>query len=326
MGRVNKKEFRKKSRAKPPSTKMETRLPDYYFRDIPISSKALRYYKLDLDPLGNGTVQSVKIVLPREMIVSKVRLWATGKFELFSILDIRITDFKYQIETYRQRISGSSKKKLLNIVPGIIRPATASPDEIILSCDKIFAFDTNTKKIGDSVISVLGISNARASVLNRPRFVSIRNTHAIEFRNLMQPYEKVGWLMGLNAAIDLGWIDPSEKVGIIVDSYSNEIMDLNNGEELFPGYKKPDNVNFIYASSDTGQSYVLNQCIRMADRSANLVFQSIRDKKVDDQSLRIGGNPHFDKYRFWEFEEGDGSVPSVNINFYEYSMNDSSLK
>lgn len=293
------------------------RLPDHHFTRFDLPGVISRYMRMTV---REGVVETqleaafAEFSRPKTAIVH-----ANRDVTIYDVYGRILVPEKYHIVSTRKRLSGSSKIKYLNVTPGLSPRLNINPGHIFECCDYVISIDTNTKvleKINGDIVSVLGISTSKLSSLSFPRLVYINSRNAIEFRNLKEPREKIGWVFAIRQMFLHRLIDPNSKICIIVDSFQNEIMDYNNGKNLFSDtelleYFLPSNVKLAYASSDTNQENSLNKCIHEADSLADFV----RDKIKHNESLHImkkmNREAPFDSVRLWSISDDGLSMEGI---------------
>lgn len=219
-----------------------------------------------------------------------------------------VKPLSYHIDTYRARNSESKKRKLLSSLPGISgKSLTCNPGALFQAYDVVIALDSNTPKepIEGTPVTVLGIAHTRRVALPYPELVEVRASHAIEFRNLQEPRERYGWQAGIHIALNDKWFAPEDKVAVVVDAYANQLIEYNCGNEVVPGFRLPRNVTLVYATSDTGQDYLINKCIRAADKIANITLRAIRAGQKNTGEFKVAADAPFDRMRFWQFSHSE---------------------
>jgi hypothetical protein len=188
----------------------------------------------------------------------------------------RISHDKAWIEVGYDRAKG---KKVLNYIPNIDNNIVGNANFALNNYDLIYAIDTNTKKIKDSLVSICCVISCKTSFENEKVFGSINSIQLFEFRNLKCPIENYVWEFFIKNIIkDINNI----KLGIIVDSDLDKITRYNNGElPINIEYFLPKNINLIYASADVGKEFIINKYISLCDREAKKLLDYIEHNWED---------------------------------------------
>ena len=82
-------------------------------------------------------------------------------------------------------------------------------------------------------------------------------------------FEKYTWIKLIEIIQNSSTYLNKKKIGIVVDSYANEILEYNNGKEILPQNVLPQNFELMYAGSDKSGDGFLNWAIRQCDLAAN---------------------------------------------------------
>ncbi|MBY6265102.1 hypothetical protein EI613_24740 [Azospirillum sp. 412522] len=291
----------------------DQRLPDHYFTAMELPGAPTRYLSLQID--GDGVTHHLKVTFPEGSRPKIAIIQATRDVFVYDVFSRLLVPEKFHIETYRKRQSGSSKIKFTSIVPGFSTQITANTGHIFEKCDAVVSIDTNTKteRIGDDYISVLGISTSRLSPLSYPKLVHINAQNAIEFRNLVPPREKIGWIVALREMYRQEMLKEDWNVCVVVDAYQSEVMEFNNGGEIFSdvgigNISFPKGLKLAYASAETGQLYAINRCVKAADRLSDVVYEKILEEERLHAIPHIGGDLPYSAIRFWSIDDDGKSI------------------
>lgn len=157
-----------------------------------------------------------------------------------------------------------------------------SPSESLKGYDTIVAIDTNTVAMDNRDLSVTGIVLAEwVSNESSQDCVSFGTPFWLEYNALSEPKEKIGWMMALHELSVRGYFSNSTHIAVIVDSFLNEIAQINAREiPVFKPYILPERCTLFYASADAGNEYLVNRLIRTADKSAYSVIKHFKNGKA----------------------------------------------
>ncbi|MEB2346135.1 MAG: hypothetical protein OZ948_15510 [Deltaproteobacteria bacterium] len=151
----------------------------------------------------------------------------------------------------------------------------ASPDRAMrVNYDAFLAVDTNTRVIQDQKLSVTGIVLGSRTIdpANGAPAVAYRVPYCLEFVDVAEDPERVGWVMALRQLRDDGLL-PTGRVAMIVDSSLSALSGINAREEpIASGFYLPEGITMAYASSDVGGGGVASKLIRSADQAADRVL------------------------------------------------------
>ncbi|MGD9590071.1 MAG: hypothetical protein AB7Q37_18315 [Pyrinomonadaceae bacterium] len=154
--------------------------------------------------------------------------------------------------------------------------------------DRYFAVDTNYMEFEDKLLCVTGCVFVNHQidkdgvlkkgvpiqivVLPRLIFLAVKGTKP----------ERYGWMKVIEGIVISQYYDPSMSFGAIVDSDLDDLMKIEKGEiDLVPGFKLPQNINLIYASTDAGKENLLNRIISAADKiSSDSLSEAIESAQI----------------------------------------------
>lgn len=208
----------------------------------------------------------------------------------------RLDPLKVAVQTQYERAKGP---KVLNAAPSAVGRMPMSADAVLLDFDKVYAVDTNTRKVRGSAISATGVVFGMRDPPTSLRF-GFEPQVAIEHRNVACDPERLGWyavVKGIERNRDL---DPVPRIGLIVDSHLGEIPRINDRESPLLGDELlPPRFTLVHASADTGTESILNKMIREADRAAASLLRHIEaHDEFGHESMPL---PHAyaEYYRVW---------------------------
>lgn len=184
-----------------------------------------------------------------------------------------------------------------------IRPI---PDAILSNYDRIFAIDTNRKYIPDveMYLSVTGIvaGKSHQSYFRNEASISYGVIHAIEFwdKNETLKFERIGWYETIKRIQKAKEITEAHKIGIIVDSYLDDLPNINNRTQpIINDFYLPHNFHLMYANSDKKNSSIMNKMIAASDKHATEIMNNIIQKWPIGNMIEPSGEPY--KYiRHWK--------------------------
>lgn len=176
----------------------------------------------------------------------------------------------------------SGKTKTLNQISTNNEQINLNPNDNLRIFDWLFVIDTNTKKYGESRISI-SCSAFFQITLKDPKFsngVATQDWHtrvsmqsAFIFRNPTVNPELVGWQELINRIKQSPEFNVKLNVGIIVDSELDNLSEINRYEiPIIGNHFLPKNFQLIYASSDAGAEYPHNKLIRICDKTGNKIW------------------------------------------------------
>jgi hypothetical protein len=172
--------------------------------------------------------------------------------------------------------------KVLSRVPQSGREISFSGgDALKRNYEFVVAVDTNTALIQGKRVSVVGVVTARHMIVPGSKglaaYWKFDVPFCIEFIEAKAPPENLGWVATLEQLYAKGFITTSTKVGMIVDSDLGNIPAYNNRKkDVVPGALLPENVQFIYASSDSGKENIVNKVLAIADSVSSQSLAAIR--------------------------------------------------
>ncbi|MBI3741204.1 MAG: hypothetical protein HY257_05545 [Chloroflexi bacterium] len=140
----------------------------------------------------------------------------------------------------------------------------------------LFAVDTNTKTNGADKISISVSINVNYSISNETWDAKIDKVDAIVFKNSIIPAELFGWMDLIHRIVNAPDYSKALSVGIITD-YEIDKLNLYNSRKisLYQDKYLPENIEFIYASADTGMDFPANKLIRFCDNKAKEIFRTV---------------------------------------------------
>ena len=154
------------------------------------------------------------------------------------------------IKTYIDRQSENKKNKLVNMYA-------------------IFVVDTNTEII-DNKRRCIGVIR-QVKYFEKENKIGLEKSFHIIYEISIDDmnFEKYTWIKLIEIIQNSSTYLNKKKIGIVVDSYANEILEYNNGKEILPQNVLPQNFELMYAGSDKSGDGFLNWAIRQCDLAAN---------------------------------------------------------
>lgn len=173
---------------------------------------------------------------------------------------------------YIDRKDEGKKNKVISFYTSKKRLIEMNETDLLREYDAIFVVDTNTEKV-NNMKRCIGIVGAIVYDSDISQFGLIPVCHMIyEIPIDDMNYEKYTWnkLVGM---IQNSATYSEQRIGIVVDSFFDDIFDFNRGEPILPGFQLPQNIKLMYASSDKGGDGLLNWAIKQCDKTANKLKQ-----------------------------------------------------
>lgn len=173
------------------------------------------------------------------------------------------------IKTYIDRQSENKKNKLVNMYSSTNKNVAINPIDLIFEFDAIFVVDTNTEIIDNKrrCIGVIG----QVKYFEKENKIGLEKSFHIIYEISIDDmnFEKYTWIKLIEIIQNSSTYSNKKKIGIVVDSYANEILEYNNGKEILPQNVLPQNFELMYAGSDKSGDGFLNWAIRQCDLAAN---------------------------------------------------------
>ena len=118
---------------------------------------------------------------------------------------------------------------------------------MIYEYDAIFVVDTNKEVVGNMLRCI--------GVIGQVRYFEEENKIGLEklFHMIYKiprddkNFEKYTWIKLIEIIQNSSTYLNKKKIGIVVDSYANEILEYNNGKEILPQNVLPQNFELMYA-------------------------------------------------------------------------------
>ena len=209
--------------------------------------------------------------------------------------------FETPMERTYQEVTYERKKglKILNRVPLEGNDLKFSTNKAMTDYDDILAVDTNTRIIDEMSVSVTGIVCGIHCIdpKNNSPAVEYYTPFCIEFEELLDPKEKIGWIMAIQELTSRKLINAERKIALVVDAHLEELLEINNQKKpIFDNYMLPHNITLIYSSADVGREYISNFLINKADISSSMVLDYLETGKVQLNQKELPSAP-FKRYR-----------------------------
>lgn len=173
------------------------------------------------------------------------------------------------IKTYIDRQSENKKNKLVNMYSSTNKNVAINPIDLIFEFDAIFVVDTNTEII-DNKRRCIGVIR-QVKYFEKENKIGLEKSFHIIYEISIDDmnFEKYTWIKLIEIIQNSSTYLNKKKIGIVVDSYANEILEYNNGKEILPQNVLPQNFELMYAGSDKSGDGFLNWAIRQCDLAAN---------------------------------------------------------
>jgi len=194
-----------------------------------------------------------------------------------------------------QRDSG--KAKVINQVEVSGDNINLNPNDRLHSYDWLFAIDTNKKDYNGISISLacsafidIELEELKSidGVMKQNWDAKMVVQDAYVFSNPKINPELIGWQELTNRIIRTDAYNDKLRIGIIVDSELGELKKINRRERPLVGNAfLPGNFEFVYASSDVGQEYPHNKCLKLCDTTANTAWKYlIKNHEIIDNMVK----------------------------------------
>lgn len=238
---------------------------------------------------------------PRREVVYATTSCMAGEIKLSYNPITDSVDFITPVKNTYNEVSYERVKnaKVLNRTP--LRPTKLkfNADCALEDFDLIVAVDTNSRIIGGRNLSVAGIVLGywATDIRTQSRMISYQVPFCIEFVDLIEPRERIGWTMAVTELVSRRYFSYGTKIALIVDAYLDEIPSMNAREiPIQKNFFLPEGVTLLYASSDVGAEYGANKMIQQADRISKQVLDYMSNGRSGPNNKVMSGYP-FKGYR-----------------------------
>jgi hypothetical protein len=196
--------------------------------------------------------------------------------------------------------------KTINQIPMDNQFRIEHPDFHLSTYDHFLIVDTNTVTITGAKVSatcaLAGTSETTHCGSGVELIFTFIPTEYYEFRNLGDKPEVMAWWFLIKGLQQDPAFSQEKRFAIIVDSEKGSLEDINcQRKPVFKQDYLPSNCRLLYASSDVGKEYGLNQlfskCDKEAGKFANYLRHMYLDSGFPGESV---GAPFF---RFWSFRK-----------------------
>jgi hypothetical protein len=193
---------------------------------------------------------------------------------------------------------GEKGNKVLAQAPLMPDQLWAHPVRIVERFDHLVAIDTNTKH----GISVTGVVSGRAFKVQIPGKIAVvppKLELCVEFRGMPDKAENIAWVQVIQAIRCSPTYRPHFQFGFIVDSDLGNLERYNNRElPVYGDFYLPQNMKFIYASSEIASETYTNMMIALADKESKRLRDYII-REGCDEGLRQAVNQPFTHFKQW---------------------------
>ncbi len=218
--------------------------------------------------------QTTTVDFGEPTVVNGYRIGDGGEMELLRDGKV-LTPQKAWAGSHREKLKGGEKP--LMRVP--LSPETLQIGEAaaLKRYDRIFVIDTNTKFIGDTLLSVSCFAECRFRKDTGKEVFEYKFLGAFDFQNGPVPKcENFAWHLLIQLTQASQDYDSSGHYVIITDSDLGQHSTYNaRSEPYFAEYQMPDNFMLSYAT-DKGRS-LSNKVIGLCDRTASVMWQQIEN-------------------------------------------------
>ena len=174
---------------------------------------------------------------------------------------------------YIDRSEESKKNKIISFYTSKDKLIEINETDLLREYDAIFVVDTNTE-IVNNMKRCIGIVGAIVYDSDTSEFALVPVCHTIYETPIDDMnYEKYTWNI-LVDNIQSSATYSKKRIGIVVDSFLDDIFDYNKGKLILPEFQLPHNIKLMYASSDKSGDGLLNWAIKQCDKAANSLKQN----------------------------------------------------
>lgn len=214
------------------------------------------------------------------------------------------------VESYSSYKRDSGKEKYVSGSPGTGKRAHVQQRNNIRSKYQFLAgMDTNDYEYKGQKLSIASAYLSTSSILEDTFVTKILPSFIISEVKPPINSEVVGWHMFFKhifPLLELG----GARLGFVVDSELGKHKSINNREEAYyNNFMLPDNVDLLYASSDTGTD-APNKLIRACDKASRELFSQLKNGTLTIPEVL--GAPSND-YSGYAYVNYDGSPITVQV-------------
>lgn len=191
--------------------------------------------------------------------------------------------------------------KVLSRIPQEGEALTFSTDAALKkNYDFLCAVDTNTRVIQDKNVSATAVVIVTPIPQDKGTFWKFDVPFCLEFVELKEPRENFGWVAACEELWRAGKVTKTTRAGMIVDSDLGNINKFNQRKKpLLASFYLPPNLQLLYASSDAGKEYVVNQTLAVADSISTQTLDAIENGLAPFDHERVE-SPWYEGYRIIE--------------------------
>ncbi len=211
-----------------------------------------------------------------------------------------VTPDRGQVRISYDRPKGS---KLLNATP-IEETVCLDPNLQLTEYYQIVAVDTNTKRLGDTTISMAGVFLGVANKIAGDKInFTIQPCVLYEYRGLSpENAERYVWRKLLHELTNEEKLT-DKKIGVVIDSSLSDLRAINERTlPVYEDYYLPDGYNLIYASSDAGMEYAVNKMIRQCDKIANQKIDVVLKNEAYRDGTHLEQDEWGNQFTTWYFQ------------------------
>lgn len=221
--------------------------------------------------------------------VTEIALWCdadTGRLSFETPVEKTFHEVTYERK---------SRPKVVNRTPILGPELPTGYNQALRDFDPLIAVDTNTRIVGQQNLSVTGIVLGlwATDPKDGSPAIAYHTPFCIEFAELREPREKVGWFMALGELQRRGHLSRDGNAALVVDAYLEQLASINARKTTLVGpFYLPKGVTLLYASSDVGAEYVANKLLRAADRVSTQVLDYLESGRAAPNSHLLSGRPY----------------------------------
>jgi hypothetical protein len=259
--------------------------------------------------------RTITIDLGQERALSGVSVDRTGRIVAFGLYGERVPIAGVKIETGFDTENPKKPRKVVSRANARGDAAYHHIDLYLLRFRRILFLDTNTRQIGDELVSVCSVVMCQQPTIlsaNGKPTITPRLGCAFEFRGARVPAEQLGWLYAMER-IDLWNLKGTQStVAVVTDHDLGGHEAYNARQRDIAGLRKmPPEFELIYGCADRGETQFANRLMSLADwHSGRMLDLIAADPLNTDGMVDAPADEPYDRLRFWTPQ---GSATSVDI-------------
>lgn len=170
--------------------------------------------------------------------------------------------------------------------------------------DFLFAVDTNTRIVAEESTSISVSYFVPNSLSTYTKAIPFLPFCAFEINCIVSGVnpETVGWHVLFEELRSAGMFQCSKRIGVTVDSELGKLIEINRRNiPYYESHLLPDEIQLVYASSDTGKEFIPNQKISYCDRMAEKSLDYFVERCIETNKI-VNGDRNFRGFRGLNFK------------------------